>query len=185
MTRLGLGRHLGCYPPQNVITATEQQHIADFLGFFSGILARTSVALFVIRLFAITKNLRQVLSAYTAFMTISLGGTACLVFAQCTPAEYIWNPEIQGDRCWPAAARHFIRYYNGAVAILSDLLLALLPAYFLYKLQMKRGLKVAFVLLMAAGLIPGICAIVRTAFSFYLLPNTLCKLGFSLSMFKR
>ena len=85
------------------------------------------MALFVIRLFAVTQRVRRLLYGYTIFMIISLAITGCLVFGQCTPATALWNPDLA------PTVRDFINYYNGAVSILSDLILALLPAYFLNK----------------------------------------------------
>ncbi|MCJ1386029.1 hypothetical protein MMC17_009154 [Xylographa soralifera] len=161
---LGLGRHLGCYSLESAITAGKLQYIAEVLEIFSTIFTRTSVALFVIRLFAVTKRLRRLLYAYTGFMIISLAVTGGLVFGQCTPDEALWNPGLAlTAKCWSPTVRDFIDYYNGAVSILSDLLLALLPAYFLNKLQMRTRLKLALASLMAFGLIPAICAICRTA----------------------
>lgn len=161
---LGLGRHLGCYSLESAITAAKLQYVAEVLEIFSTIFARTSVALFVIRLFAITERLRRLLYSYTIFMVISLAVTGSLVFGQCTPVGALWNPELLPTaKCWSPTVRNFIDYYNGAVSILSDLLLALLPAYFLNKLQMQARLKLGLASLMAVGLIPAICAICRTA----------------------
>lgn len=97
-------------------------------------------------------------------MIISLAVTGSLVFGQCTPAKALWNPELAPTaKCWSLTVRDFINYYNGTVSILSDLILALLPAYFLNKLQTQPSLKIALASLMAVGLVPAICAICRTA----------------------
>ena len=143
------------------------------------------MALFVIRLFAVTERLRRILYAYTTFMVISLAVTACLVFGQCTPVEALWDPKLAATaRCWSPAVRDFIDYYNGAVSILSDSLLALLPTYFLNKLQMRPRLKIALASLMAVGLVPAICAICRTALSVKQTANDpLCECHASYSIF--
>ena len=164
MAALGLGRHLECFHFETAITARELQYIAEVLEIFSTTFARTSVALFVIRLFAVTQGLRRLLYAYTTFMIISMAVTGCLIFGQCTPAKALWDPELElTAKCWSLTVRIFINYYNGAVSILSDLILAFLPAYFLNKLQMQRRLKFALASLMAVGLVPAICAICRTS----------------------
>ena len=153
------------------------QFIAELLDIFSTIFARTSVALFVIRLFAVTQGVRRLLYSYTAFMIISLAVTGSLVFAPCTPAEALWNPTLAPTaRCWSPIARKFIDYYNGAVGILSDFLLAMLPAYFLNRLQMQPRLKFALASLMAVGLVPGICAICRTVLTKQTAADPLCEL---------
>ena len=164
MAALGLGRHLECFQPETAITAGELQYIAEVLEKFSTIFARTSVALFVIRLFAVTQDLRRLLYAYTVIMIISLAVTGCLVFGRCTPAKALWNPGLAPTaKCWSLTVRNFINYYKGTVSILSDLILALLPTYFLKKLQMQRRLKFALASLMAVGLVPAICAVCRTS----------------------
>lgn len=141
---------MGCYQLEAAVNAGELQYVAEVLEIFSTIFARTSVALFVIRLFAVTQRVRRLLYAYTVFMIISLAVTGSLVFGQCTPAKALWNPEFAATaNCWSPAVRDFINYYNGAVSILSDLILALLPAYFLRRLQMQKRLKLAVASLMA------------------------------------
>ena len=163
---LGLGRHSECYSFAAAVRFLELEFIAAVLGTFSTIFARVSVALLVARLFAVTPGVKRFLYTYTTFMVISLAVTESLVFAQCTPAKAFWNSRLLPTaKCWSPKARDFIIYYNGSISILSDFLLALLPAYFLYRLQMRYRLKIALASLMALGLVPAVCAICRTALS--------------------
>ena len=49
------------------------------IGIFFTIFARTSVALFVIRVFAVTQDMWRLLDAHIGFMVISLAVTGCIV----------------------------------------------------------------------------------------------------------
>ncbi|KAI1180227.1 hypothetical protein F4777DRAFT_599137 [Nemania sp. FL0916] len=160
----GLGRHLGCVSQDAAVQATKYQYIAEVLEIVCVVFSRTSVALFVVRLFGVTRPLRIFLYSYTLFMATSLLTTAGLVLAVCSPVQALWDPAVAATAtCWSETVRETIDYLNGAISILSDFLLALLPIYFLIKLQMSRRLKVGLVLLLALGLLPALSAVLRTA----------------------
>lgn len=55
-----------------------------------------------------------------------------------------------------------LTYFIGALAALSDLLLAIIPSYILWSLQIHRKLKWGLSLIMGTGVFAAAAAIVRT-----------------------
>jgi hypothetical protein len=160
---LGLGRHTGCSSMDADVMVFKLMYVTEMMRMVSTVFARISVTLFVIRLFAVTKLLQRLLLGYTIFMVFSLGALAFVVFAQCRPIEALWTPALQSAvACWPWPTVMALSYLDGAIAILSDLVLALLPAYFIHQQQMHRRLKLRVASLMAIGLLPAVCATGRT-----------------------
>ncbi|KAF2233624.1 hypothetical protein EV356DRAFT_468184 [Viridothelium virens] len=78
----------------------------------------------------------------------------------CSPVSAIWDP-LRQDQC-NARAYVLLSYVIGSVAALSDLVLALLPTYVLWSLQIDRRLKQLLCVLLGLGVIASIAAIVRT-----------------------
>ncbi|GAM90180.1 hypothetical protein ANO11243_082200 [Dothideomycetidae sp. 11243] len=74
-----------------------------------------------------------------------------LTLTQCTPFLHLWDRLTPGSCPRQVLAVKF-SYFQGAVAILSDIFLALYPINVVYNLKMSVRTKVVFCLLMAGGL---------------------------------
>ena len=97
------------------------------------------------------------------FMTVTQLPAAVVVFVQCRPVQKLWNPTIQGE-CWRSNVTIAAGDFNGAVSTLSDWVLATLPIFFLWNVQMSSKLKAVICCLMGMGFFSGICTIVRTVY---------------------
>lgn len=111
-TTLGAGRHLGCYSTDTAIEIAKHVYAAEEVQILSVIFARTSAALFVIRLFAVNQALKRFMYGYIALICISLGFTAIALWFQCKPIAGLWDPLLHA-KCWPTSARNFLNYFNG------------------------------------------------------------------------
>ncbi|KAI9668455.1 MAG: hypothetical protein M1831_001209 [Alyxoria varia] len=164
LTTRGIGRHSTCIPATTIRSILTHGLAIEILNSFSVTIARVSIALTVARLFGASLRFKLVLYAYTAFMTVVSVVTAGLFGAVCGPGNERWDPDGPG-RCWPQERIAAVSYLNGGVSLLSDLVLAALPVYFLCKLQMPAKKKVGLCALMSLGLIIE-CGLAITAGSF-------------------
>ncbi|KAL8648162.1 MAG: hypothetical protein Q9226_006111 [Calogaya cf. arnoldii] len=104
------------------------------------------------------------------FCSISVGLLALFVviflFAQCQPVQTLWTPSMIKDgtgHCWDPIPNN-----NFDIAVASyyawlDFVLALMPASFIWKLQMATRKKLALCSLLGLGVFAGICATIKTA----------------------
>ncbi|KAF2148953.1 hypothetical protein K461DRAFT_55615 [Myriangium duriaei CBS 260.36] len=71
---------------------------------------------------------------------------------QCTPMPYLWDRSVPGGSCPRQTMANNYGYFQGAVAVLVDVVLALYPVTVIWSLSLSVRTKVAFCLLMAGGL---------------------------------
>ncbi|KAJ5908723.1 hypothetical protein N7495_001405 [Penicillium taxi] len=83
-----------------------------------------------------------------------------ICWTQCSPPSALWDPLRQAD-CHPERATYYT-YFIGAVAVVSDLYLAIIPAAMLVPLKIDRRLKWGLSFLMGCGIFAAIAAIIRT-----------------------
>ena len=86
--------------------------------------------------------------------------TALYSQLHCDPFDALWDPLRQTD-CHAQQYVH-VSYATGVVSALSDLILALLPTYILWSLQVDKKLKWALCFLLGLGIVAAIAAAIRT-----------------------
>lgn len=163
MVDRGLGYRADCVSRQDLVNVLELEDITEFLQILCTMFSRMSVAFFVGRLFAVTRMVRIWLYGYTLLMSVSMVVTAIVTFCVCYPDKALWHIQPGSiTSCSSTTGLNFRNYYNGSVGALSDLLLAITPSYFLFRLHLSMKQKVGLSLLMAVGLIPAGCCLART-----------------------
>lgn len=100
-------------------------------------------------------------------------------FAQCNPSRALWEPEIKDAKCWNPNIQidflvvasgngfEYVLYVRHTNAILgysafSDYFLALIPATFIWSLQMNLQKKVSLCILLGLGVFGGTAAVLKT-----------------------
>lgn len=73
-----------------------------------------------------------------------------LIWLQCRPFPHVWDRAMAGTCNLEVVANDY-SYFQGAVAVLTDLCLAIYPSVIVYKLQLSRSTKISFCILMAGG----------------------------------
>ena len=132
--------------------------------------ARLSFCMLLFKLFAISRPRLWIIRALVALIAATNIASACIILPQCNPTAKLWNPMIPGS-CWPPETQVAIGYFNGGmlpkrgtsihsndsllevVSIVSDLVLALLPIYFLRTIQLSQKVKVGICALLGLGLL--------------------------------
>ena len=98
-----------------------------------------------------------------------------MVWFQCQPVEALWDPALQ-NHCNHKYNVNYT-YFVGAVAAVSDLILAIVPSYMLWPLKIDRKVKCGLGVLLGTGVVAAAAAVVRSwAAKFILEKDSSCKL---------
>jgi hypothetical protein len=85
------------------------------------------------------------------------------VFFQCQPLALTWDSSVEG-KCIPPSNLKFAAFFNSSVAVLTDVLFALLPVPILWDVQMNWRVKSAVAGILSLGVFAAIAAIVKITF---------------------
>lgn len=98
---------------------------------------------------------------------------------QCSPTAYSWNKSIPGGKCWSPAFLVDWGYVTGSefshcfsslklflnscagIGAVTDFAYAVLPWFYIVRLQMSTRRKIAVGLALSAGLLPFVCSILK------------------------
>jgi hypothetical protein len=119
-------------------------------------LIKLSLIAFYLEIFK-TRGFR--ITAYILGAGIIINSTIIIFLTvfTCTPVQYFWNRDIEG-KCMDIKA---VPLANSVCAIVQDILLVLLPLFFIRHLQMRRHRKVAVCIMFAIGTFGCIATIIR------------------------
>ena len=88
---------------------------------------------------------------------------AVTVFFQCRPLALVWDPSVEGTCIAPSNLK-FAAFFNSSVAIVTDVLFALLPIPILWNVQMNWKVKSAVAAILSLGIFAAVAAIVKVTF---------------------
>ena len=143
-------------------------------------LGKLSVIFLILRLMGnISRWRKWMLYSVAIFFPIVAVLNVILTFVQCNPPHALWEPQTKDVKCWNpnvqidflvvASGKHFdqvvlVRQANQVLgySALSDYFLALVPATFIWHLQMSLQKKITLCILLGLGLVGGTAAIVKT-----------------------
>jgi len=126
-----------------------------YVGRFFGIIAvstsKTSFAFTLLRL--IVKPWQRFLIIFIVVsLNIIMWLCAAFLFLQCSPVEKAWLLETPGT-CWNNRITIGYSIFAGVYSALMDFILALLPWFLVWRLQMKRREKLGVALAMSLGVL--------------------------------
>lgn len=125
--------------------------IAELTHTFGTYLVRISVCLFVLRLVPNhEKRFRWWIYALMAFFTVVTMIALFFLCFQCIPFQGLWNQKIKA-RCIARDKLSIVEQTQGSLSVLTDLLCACLPIFFLRQLQTSRRTKVALFVILGLG----------------------------------
>ena len=94
--------------------------------------------------------------------------TVIIILVQCRPIQALWDPTVKGS-CWSRLVQEYYSYFQGSGFILNprgaslttragfnaltDLILAVFPATFLWPLNLKLQKKIGLILVMGLGIL--------------------------------
>lgn len=154
MVANGGGRHVYYLTNDQIIKVAMWSYLSQFPIVIVYGTAKASVALLALRFVGHVTRWRR---AIFIFVMVSAMMVNLLVipmtFAQCRPARALWDPTVEGAKCWPAYISLHFSFFQIAYNVFCDVVLALLPATFIYKLHMNRGRKITLTATLGLGLL--------------------------------
>ncbi|KAH6999436.1 hypothetical protein EDB80DRAFT_650261 [Ilyonectria destructans] len=124
-------------------------------------MGKVAVAVFLLRIVTASWHRWFLWFCITSMMVLS-AILAISIFAQCTPAESIWNPLLADQKkCYINMT--VVAFIDCSYAAVLDFALAGFPWLALRGLNMKRKERMAICLSLSLGIFAGICGIVRTS----------------------
>ena len=90
---------------------------------------------------------------YTAAI-VTCASCVCYFFValfQCSPISYYWDKQSQTGTCIDIQIVIWLVYLYSGFAVISDFTFALLPAWVVSHLNMKKNMKIAVIILMGMG----------------------------------
>ncbi|KAF2229101.1 hypothetical protein EV356DRAFT_437826, partial [Viridothelium virens] len=158
----GLGNHMTVIieegQAQNFLKFTWLTVFFFHIGIPTG---KTAVAVFLMEIIGLAYvKMRWILMSIAAMNYLISVPIAIYSQLHCNPINALWNP-LKQQQC-NTHMYVLLSYVSGSIAALSDILLALLPIYILWSLQIDRKLKQVLCVLLSLGIVAAIAAIVRT-----------------------
>ncbi|KAF2651520.1 hypothetical protein K491DRAFT_606738, partial [Lophiostoma macrostomum CBS 122681] len=156
----GTGRHHSDLSDQNIHTA---KHLWWFCYLFycvSMITSKVSIGWFLLRI--ATKRVHSWIIA--AAMCISVVAGVVFFFVvmfQCKPISYFWDKTDPSGQCLHIDVIIGLGYLYSVFSIISDFTFALIPAFLVWNLRLKRRAKMALTPLLTMGCVASFAVIAR------------------------
>jgi hypothetical protein len=106
-----------------------------------------------------------------------------VVMFQCEPISYFWNKSNQTGQCLHIDVIIGLGYLYSVFSIISDFTFALIPAFLVWNLRLKRSAKMALTPLLTMGCVASFAVIARMKYvTNFRSPDFLCKYSSSLPL---
>lgn len=147
----GFGRHLTSLDPTRSIQALKYNDIQQPFHVMSSCFGRISFALFLVEIIQKFITRRRFLYSLMALQFAINGSTAIIILVQCRPIQALWNHQVDGD-CWDPRVQEYYSFFQGSFNIITDFILAVFPATFIWQLNMKLRKKIGLIFVMGLGI---------------------------------
>ena len=167
----GFGRHLKTLEPSRSIQALKYDYIQQPFHVMSSCFGRISFALFLVEIIQKFIARKRFLYSLMALQFAVNGSTAILIMAQCRPVQALWNRKIENN-CLSPRVQEYYSFFQGcrsryrpadsgdafllirpAVNVITDFILAVFPATFIWQLNMKLRKKIGLTLVLGLGIL--------------------------------
>ncbi|KAM0801496.1 hypothetical protein BDR22DRAFT_176098 [Usnea florida] len=158
----GFGRHLTSLDPTRSIQAIKYNYLQQPFHVMSSCFGRISFALFLIEIVQKFVSRRRFLYSLAAVQFAINGSTSIIILVQCRPIQKLWNRGVEGD-CWNPHVQEYYSFFQGSVNVISDFVLAVFPATFIWQLNMKLRRKIGVLFVMSLGIFSMVATIIKVA----------------------
>ncbi|TVY13291.1 hypothetical protein LARI1_G008772 [Lachnellula arida] len=156
----GFGRHSAELTPTAAISATKSEIIGQTFCIIGIATSKASAAIFLLRITIVLWH-KLVLYFLMFAVTVVCVLDALFDFIRCDPIAHIWNPTIDA-KCWVSTEGFAsLSIAAGCASAIADFVLAVLPWFILWGLQMKRKEKNLIAASMSLGFLAMVCGIIR------------------------
>ncbi|KAI4253705.1 MAG: hypothetical protein L6R42_007481 [Xanthoria sp. 1 TBL-2021] len=171
----GLGQHRSRLSARQYRTYLKYDFL-DWAQFFIALLVtKISICLFLLRLSQFDR-LRNVLYGLIWLLVTTHIPLFFIYVLQCDPVRKAWDKEADG-KCMSMDIVQNVVTAQGAFSATTDFICAAFPAVLLWNVKIRPKTKVGVCLLMGAGIITGIIAILRTQYSWQVQSNDVSWVG--------
>ncbi|RHZ70902.1 hypothetical protein CDV55_106844 [Aspergillus turcosus] len=129
------------------------------IGYATG---KASIGAFILRLIGPQSMWQKwvvwVLIIFTALVNVL---NSIFNFVQCDPVQGNWDPRVSA-KCWAKKAQLKFAYFMCSENIAADAVLAIIPATFLFSMNISLRKKINLTILLGLGSMATICGIVKT-----------------------
>ncbi|KAI1170431.1 hypothetical protein F4777DRAFT_117851 [Nemania sp. FL0916] len=148
------------FSPLQLIDLLKWSWVSNPFAVAVSVTARLSIAIFLIRLFGVRAWYKWSMITFTAMLLIIGILNIIIVFVQVRPVEALWDFRIMVPRWDPSVQQIFSSVLHGYLAA-SDLLFALMPVIFVWRLNTSIRRKIQLTLVLALSIITFAIALVK------------------------
>ncbi|KAK4148684.1 hypothetical protein C8A00DRAFT_47524 [Chaetomidium leptoderma] len=155
---LGFGRPLTQFNFQNLETFLLFSNLSGSFSILAALWSKTSFAVTVLR---ISSGWMKPL-VWFIIITVNacLGVAIVITWAQCTPIEKVWRPQLEGY-CWPKGIQIHYNIFTAIYSGVMDIVLAIMPWKIIWALTMNRKEKIGVMVAMSMGIFAGITSLIK------------------------
>ncbi|KAH1411909.1 hypothetical protein KXV95_001126 [Aspergillus fumigatus] len=155
-------RHLYYLDKDAAVRALELNFIlrgVHIIGYATG---KASIGAFILRLIG-RQNMWQkwVVWVLIIFTTLVNVLNCIFNFVQCSPVQGNWDPRVSA-KCWEKRAQLKFAYFMCSENIAADAVLAIIPATFLFNMNLSLKKRINMTILLGLGSMATICGIIKT-----------------------
>ncbi|KAL1910008.1 hypothetical protein Sste5344_004197 [Sporothrix stenoceras] len=121
-------------------------------------LAKSSVLIFLLRLFGQKNGIRRFIIVLNTINLMQMVGVFVALIFQCTPIAFNWDRTIKGGHC---VDQRLLFVLTSAFNILTDIIVLGLPLYILVDLKIRRRTKFGLIFIFLLGILVTITSIAR------------------------
>ncbi|KAI1747788.1 hypothetical protein F4782DRAFT_398284 [Xylaria castorea] len=151
------------FTPDQLVDLLKWSWFSNPFGPAVSVTARLSIAIFLVRIFGVRRWYKWFMIIFTSMVLILGILNIIIVWFQTHPVQALWDFRIMVPR-WNASVQQIFQSVLQAYLTASDLLFALLPVVFIWKLNTNSRRKIELTLVMALSVITFAFALVKLIF---------------------
>jgi len=158
----GFGLHQKDLAPELVIQVVKWAFLGQILGIMASAIARMAFIATLTLLLGPNQKLQLwLLRGFFVVQACINSITSLYILLQCRPTRGLWNHTI-GAKCLPPIIQEHLGFSQASINSFTDLALAIFPATVIWKLNMRRSLKLQLCATMGLGIFACATSVVKT-----------------------
>ncbi|KAF3072855.1 hypothetical protein CFAM422_004881 [Trichoderma lentiforme] len=163
----GYGRRSEALTETQITSAIKAEVIGQFFAIASFPSGKASIAYLLQRIFP-GKKLQWFLWSFVAANAICFYVDSVLILVQCQPVAFQWDHTIPGGKCWDSRVVVDWGFLTGTIGALTDFCFAVLPWFYLRKLQMGLKEKITIGVALSMGFFATVCSSLKIYYTWTL-----------------
>lgn len=159
----GTGRHHRDLEQWQIETARNCWFYCYLFYCWSMILSKISIGFFLLRI-SVKRIHTWIIYAAMFVSTVSCLALFFVTLFQCNPIRYFWEKSLENGTCINDNVIVALGFLYSVFGIIADFTFALLPAFLVWNLQLKKSTKIALIPLLTMGCVASAAVIARLPF---------------------